>query len=269
MLKISIITVSYNAAATIEQTILSVVGQMYPHIEYIVMDGGSTDGTVDIIRKYEDQIAYWVSEPDQGIYDAMNKGIRRATGDYIYFLGADDWLRDDQVMQEVSEFIRLHPRYDFYVGNIFLYQALLGLSKRQRVEPSVEALKGGVMWPHQGLFARRALMTSGFDIRYRVAADYEFLLRHVAAGASFCAMDIDVAYYALFGASDSEAVYDEYSAIIKAYAGEAYVSRINKLKEVAKKRQSLRKIIKTMVMAILGKKMFFRLRGWKEVRPVN
>ena len=110
---------------------------------------------MDIIRKYEDQIAYWVSEPDQGIYDAMNKGIRRATGDYVYFLGADDWLRDDQVMQEVSEFIRVHPRYDFYVGNIFLYQAVLGLSKRQRVEPSVEALKGGVMWPHQGLFARK------------------------------------------------------------------------------------------------------------------
>lgn len=76
MLKISIITVSYNAAATIEQTILSVIGQEYPHIEYIVIDGGSTDGTVDIIRKYEDKIAYWVSEPDQGIYDAMNKGIR-------------------------------------------------------------------------------------------------------------------------------------------------------------------------------------------------
>lgn len=76
MLKISIITVSYNAAATIEQTILSVIRQDYPNIEYIVIDGGSTDGTVDMIRKYEDQIAYWVSEPDAGIYDAMNKGIR-------------------------------------------------------------------------------------------------------------------------------------------------------------------------------------------------
>ena len=125
MLKISIITVSYNAAATIERTILSVIRQTYPHMEYIVIDGGSTDGTVDIIRKYEDQIAYWVSEPDQGIYDAMNKGIRRATGDYIYFLGADDWLRDDQVMQEVSEFIRLHPGYGLYMGNVFLYHPKL------------------------------------------------------------------------------------------------------------------------------------------------
>ena len=85
MLKISIVTVSYNAAETIEQTISSVVNQTYENIEYIIIDGGSTDGTVDIIRKYEDRIAYWVSEPDKGIYDAMNKGIDVATGDYIYF----------------------------------------------------------------------------------------------------------------------------------------------------------------------------------------
>ena len=93
MLKISIITVSYNAAATIEQTILSVVGQMYPHIEYIVIDGGSTDGTVDIIRKYEDQIAYWVSEPDAGMYDALAKGFTRATGDVCAYINADDFYQ--------------------------------------------------------------------------------------------------------------------------------------------------------------------------------
>lgn len=98
-LKISIITVSYNAAKTIEQTIQSVVNQTYDNIEYIIIDGGSTDGTVDIIKKYEDKIAYWVSEPDKGIYDAMNKGILKASGEYIYFLGADDWLYNESVME--------------------------------------------------------------------------------------------------------------------------------------------------------------------------
>ena len=77
---ISVVTVSYNAVLTIEQTILSVINQTYPHIEYIIIDGGSTDGTVDIIKKYANRIAYWVSEPDKGIYDAMNKGIRKENG---------------------------------------------------------------------------------------------------------------------------------------------------------------------------------------------
>ena len=85
---ISVVTVAYNAVATIEQTILSVINQTYPNIEYIIIDGGSTDGTVNIIKKYMDHIAYWVSEPDKGIYDAMNKGGIRATGTFIQFLNA-------------------------------------------------------------------------------------------------------------------------------------------------------------------------------------
>ena len=101
-MKISIITVSYNAAKTIEQTISSVVNQTYQDIEYIIIDGGSTDGTMDIIRKYEDRIAYWISEPDKGIYDAMNKGIDVATGDYVYFLGADDRLVDANIIDKIS-----------------------------------------------------------------------------------------------------------------------------------------------------------------------
>ncbi len=92
--KVSIITVVYNAVATIEQTILSVVKQDYSNIEYIIVDGGSTDGTLDIVKKYEKKIALWLSEPDHGIYDAMNKGLTHATGDYIYYLGADDCLLD-------------------------------------------------------------------------------------------------------------------------------------------------------------------------------
>ena len=86
--KISVVTVSYNAVETIEETILSIINQTYDKVEYIIIDGGSTDGTVDIIKKYADHLAYWVSEPDKGIYDAMNKGIDVATGDYINFMNS-------------------------------------------------------------------------------------------------------------------------------------------------------------------------------------
>ena len=88
--KISIITVSFNAVKVIEETIVSVINQTYTNVEYIIIDGGSTDGTVDIIKEYADKISYWVSESDKGIYDAMNKGGIKALGDFLYFLNAGD-----------------------------------------------------------------------------------------------------------------------------------------------------------------------------------
>ncbi|NJL12522.1 MAG: glycosyltransferase [Microscillaceae bacterium] len=93
--KISIVTPSYNQGQYIEEAILSVIGQNYPNLEYIIIDGGSTDNTIEIIKKYEKHITYWVSEKDKGIYDAMNKGIDVATGEWIYFLGTDDLLSDN------------------------------------------------------------------------------------------------------------------------------------------------------------------------------
>lgn len=259
MLKISIITVSYNAAVTIEQTILSVIRQDYPNIEYIIIDGGSTDGTIDIIRKYEDKIAYWVSEPDQGIYDAMNKGIRRATGDYLYFLGADDWLKDEKVLCRVREFIRLHSGYGFYMGNVFLYHPKLRMEKRQRVFFSTEAVKKGHMYPHQGMFTQRELLQAGFDTKYKIAADYKFLLQNVSRGRSFCVMDIDVAYYSLFGTSAGIELNDEYIEIIKECVGEAYLGRMHRLQKTA----ALRSWVKRGLIGLLGEKRFLGFRGWQ------
>ena len=96
-------TVSYNAAATIEDAIRSMLQQTYPHIEYIVIDGGSKDGTVDLLRRYDTQISHWVSEPDKGIYDAMNKGIALATGEYIGFLNADDFFANNDSVQKIVD----------------------------------------------------------------------------------------------------------------------------------------------------------------------
>ncbi len=99
--KVSIVTVVFNDVKHIEGTILSVTRQNYPNLEYIVIDGGSTDGTVDVIKKYADKIAYWVSEPDKGVYDAMNKGIKMATGEWLNFMNVGDRFADENVLSKI------------------------------------------------------------------------------------------------------------------------------------------------------------------------
>ncbi len=112
--RVSVITVVYNGEAFLERTIQSVINQTYPAIEYIIIDGGSKDGTVAIIQKYQHNIAYWVSEPDRGLYDAMNKGLAVATGEYVLFLNAGDTFFDNHTLQNV--FIHWQPNVDIFYG---------------------------------------------------------------------------------------------------------------------------------------------------------
>lgn len=110
--KISVITVCFNAAHVIEKTILSVINQTYPNVEYIVVDGGSNDGTIDIIKKYEAQIDKWISEPDDGIFDAMNKGIRMASGEWLNMMNAGDFFFSKESLSEVfSEIIPVSAKF--------------------------------------------------------------------------------------------------------------------------------------------------------------
>ena len=97
---ISVITVCYNVASTIEKTMLSVLNQTYKNLEYIIIDGNSTDGTVDIIKKYAERLTFWISEPDKGIYDAMNKGIVKATGKFLIFMNAGDQFLNEKVLSK-------------------------------------------------------------------------------------------------------------------------------------------------------------------------
>lgn len=125
---VSVITVVYNASSTLEATIKSVLSQDEQLVEYIIIDGGSTDGSLDIIRKYENQLASWSSEPDYGIYDAMNKGIERAKGEWIYFLGGDDTMRKD-IVTKIRPYLK--KSYAIVFGNVlfdngYLYRSQLG-----------------------------------------------------------------------------------------------------------------------------------------------
>lgn len=168
---ISIVTVSYNAVLTIEQTILSVINQTYPNVEYIIIDGGSTDGTVDIIKKYANKIAYWVSEPDKGIYDAMNKGGLKATGDFIQFLNAGDWFENEHVIEKI--FKDWYKRVDVIYGDMIIrrsdgvyYAKAQDLSHFENDFPLF----------HPSTFIARSVFVSHlFDVSYRISADFKLL----------------------------------------------------------------------------------------------
>lgn len=198
---ISVVTVSYNAVSTIEETILSVINQTYDNIEYIIIDGGSTDGTVDVIKKYEHRIAYWVSEPDKGIYDAMNKGIDRARGEWVNFMNADDWFYSLHIVKSVVSL--RYDKYDVVYGCVnFLYN---GYSKV--IVPRQTPSKNNPMpFNHQSAFVRRRLLLEKhFDISFKFAADYNFFCK-ILPIANYCFYKEVIASYSLHGVSSSNGI---------------------------------------------------------------
>ncbi len=169
---ISVVTVVYNGKENLEQTIKSVLNQTYRNVEFIVIDGGSTDGTLDIIKKYTDQIDYWVSEPDSGIYDAMNKGASLCTGDYVAFLNADDWYNADTIQSVVSALAETDAAYIF--GNVDIYdKGVFEFTLKERLKEYKIKMPFG----HPSLFVlKKYLLTNPFDTQYKVVADYNFVL---------------------------------------------------------------------------------------------
>jgi len=170
---ITVVTVCYNAVNELEETMLSVLNQTYDNIEYIVIDGGSTDGTVDIIKKYADKIAYWVSEPDNGIYDAMNKGIKAATGEWINFMNAGDRFYGKEMIGKVfSSYGRENIKVIY--GDVLLEKGEDTLLKKSQ---SLSFLKIAMPFCHQSSFAHISVYKQGFDSRFRIASDYDFFYR--------------------------------------------------------------------------------------------
>jgi glycosyltransferase involved in cell wall biosynthesis len=184
--KVSIITVCYNSVQTIEQTIQSVVNQTYRNIEYIIIDGGSTDGTVDLIRQYDSHLSYWVSESDKGIYDAMNKGIRKAKGDIIGIINSDDWYEPNAVSFCVHSLLE-NSSYDGVCGNLIFYQESSKLVMREHYcsIPGLDALKKRMTIAHPTVFVRKDFYKKYglFDTCFKIAADYDLLLRASMLGA--------------------------------------------------------------------------------------
>jgi glycosyltransferase involved in cell wall biosynthesis len=205
--KLSIITITYQAEKYLERTIQSVLGQgQRDAIEYIVIDGASNDGTLAIIEKYQNQLDQFVSEPDKGIYDAMNKGLQRATGDYIIFMNAGDAFADEKTVGQLITAMESNP--DVIVGDaMFVDEAGNTLGLRSQVTPHKIPLKltwksfqYGMVICHQSFVAKRSIAPL-FDLHYRLSSDIDWEIKCLKAANLIIQIPAPICRYLTGGAS--------------------------------------------------------------------
>lgn len=192
---ISIIIAVFNGVKTLQQCIDSVVQQGYANKELIIIDGGSKDGTVDLLKSNSEHISYWISEPDRGIYQAWNKALSQAKGDWICFLGVDDYFWDNQVLERMSDALQnVPPDVRLAYAQIMLLDAngesLFAIGEPW--EKIRDRFKQGLCLPHPGLMHRRSLFerNGNFDESFRIAGDYELMLRELKTAEAVFIPDI-------------------------------------------------------------------------------
>lgn len=182
--EVSLITAVRNGAGTLERMLLSVQAQTHQPIDHVVIDGGSDDGTVEIIRRHQDHISFWLSEPDRGISEAFNKGLTRATGTWIGFLNADDWVAPEQIEKALTA--ARTSGADFVFGDLLYHDREGRRLHRIKGDPHYarRIRRGMPDLNHPTLLAHRRVFAAigGFDLRYRAAMDYDWLLRAHLAG---------------------------------------------------------------------------------------
>jgi len=184
-MKISIITITYNSAKTLQRTLASIIGQTYANIEHIIVDGASTDGTVAMIEAYAKKRpnVRWVSEKDEGIYNALNKGIRMATGDAIGFLHSDDVLFAPDSIEHIAEAFK-EPDVDVVYGDLQYCHGNRVVRRWQSNPFNPRSLKYGWMPPHPTVYVRRSVyeQVGEYDEWFRISADFDMMLRIFGAG---------------------------------------------------------------------------------------
>lgn len=203
-MKISIITVTYNAEQVLEKTLLSILQQSNQQFECILVDGESKDGTVSLIQKFEQQIKNqeypgikpeqfrWISEPDRGLYDAMNKGINMATGDFVWFMNAGDKIYDRDTVQKIVDLYNIEPECDLIYGQtIMIDEEDREVGERHKIAPQKltrRSLLKGLVVGHQSILVHKKIAPR-FDLSYRITADYDWVIR--AVSESHCQGYID------------------------------------------------------------------------------
>jgi glycosyltransferase involved in cell wall biosynthesis len=205
--KLSIVTPSFNQAQFIEETILSVLDQNYENLEYIVIDGGSTDNSVDIIRKYEGRIAYWISEKDRGQAHALNKGLARATGDIVAYLNSDD-LYLPGAFARVIDYLNEHPQCQWLCGDTVMFGE--PPEPRRVITADVPKSAGHALaWAYTaaqpGMFWKRELLKGGFSERWRYCFDHDLYVRLLIEGQHCEHLPATLAAYRLHATSKTVA----------------------------------------------------------------
>ena len=197
---ISIVTICYNSAATIEETMQSVIGQGYPLLDYVIIDGGSTDGTLDIVERYKDKLGYFCSEPDNGISDAFNKGIKNAKGDVICMINSDDILLPGALEAVAAHY---EEGVDIYRCNVIIRNKETDFVGRDIPSMKFPLMPFFVNVDHQGTFVSAAAHKKWgyYDTNFRYMMDHDFLARCYQGGAKFKYVPVDAAEFRLGGVS--------------------------------------------------------------------
>ena len=194
-MKVTVVTAVLNDAGHIEQTILSVISQTDIEIEYIIVDGGSKDGTLELIGKYKDKISLLISEPDRGVYDAMNKGIKYSTGDFVYFINSGDILLNPSILSKIK-LEELKERNAIIYGNVVVaYGNIEALEKPRPFFNSKMKFKGIGICHQSMFFPGKLIRNEKYDLSYNIAADYDLAYRLWRKGTVFLYIDITIAKY--------------------------------------------------------------------------
>lgn len=203
-MKYSIITINYNNRDGLRKTIESVINQSYRDYEYIIIDGGSDDGSREVIEEYADRISYWVSEPDKGIYNAMNKGILKATGDYLNFMNSGDRFYDHCVLENVLPYLTadiVHGRLFYNSGrerSVYLHEA-----------PDMQHFLDNTLNHQSSFIARRLFVDTLYDEHYKIVSDWKFFIEKlILQSCSFVSIPVKVGFFEEGGVSESNSTLD-------------------------------------------------------------
>jgi glycosyltransferase involved in cell wall biosynthesis len=218
--KLSVITIVYNNVRDIERTVLSVLNQSYSNIEYLVIDGASNDGTIDILRQYESRITKLVSEKDKGIYDAMNKGLALATGEYVLFMNSGDEIYSSKTVENI---FASGDDADIYYGETEMFDdAWQSLGRRRHKAPEAftwKDFKYGMSISHQAIYIRKSL-TEPYDLTYKLSSDIDWILRAAKKAKKIVNVKAVVAKYLVGGMSKKkhrQSLAERFSIFVKHY----------------------------------------------------